>query len=318
MLDFAQHAQHVEATVASRSAAARCRIAASWTRSKNLHLLDPANDQTVHRLSDLHLKPILIAARPLMSHATPEMDRLFKLLGRSGSALFLANADGIILDQRTNMPARNIFAKIGLGVGADCAEKREGTNSIGTCIAEDMVVVIDRDQHFFARNRAITSIATPIFGTEGVLIGVLAYATSEPVMHPGSHPLIVETLRQASKRIESALFRHVHADHRIMVAPESDAEDVALLAVDRSDFVIGATRAARQALRCGLGDTFAPRPAADLLGKDEPARDMHDIRRAAILHALHAASGNVSAAARQLGLGRATLYNQMKRLNIRP
>ncbi|TGN49300.1 sigma-54-dependent Fis family transcriptional regulator, partial [Paracoccus liaowanqingii] len=59
-----------------------------------------------------------------------------------------------------------------------------------------------------------------------------------------------------------------------------------------------------------------PRPAADLLGRQDDLRGFDKGERAAVIRALARASGNVSAAARALGIGRATLYRRMARLGI--
>ena len=84
----------------------------------------------------------------------------------------------------------------------------------------------------------------------------------------------------------------------------------ALLAVDGDDLVIGATRAAR--LHLGLqGDLGAnPRPAADVLGQGSDD-DLEQAERAALARALAREGGNASAAARRLGISRATFHRKI-------
>ena len=91
----------------------------------------------------------------------------------------------------------------------------------------------------------------------------------------------------------------------------------ALIAVDEDDLVIGASRAARHML--GLTDELLrnPLPASDVLGEQANAElDYATAERGAIQRALARSGGNVSAAANNLGISRATLHRKLKRLGF--
>jgi transcriptional regulator of acetoin/glycerol metabolism len=91
-----------------------------------------------------------------------------------------------------------------------------------------------------------------------------------------------------------------------------------LLAIDADDLVIGATRAARLALGLVVDRAFRPVPAADLLGVPEDAiEQLGDVQRGVLQRALLRADGNVSAAAKALGVSRATLHRKLKRFDLR-
>ena len=77
-----------------------------------------------------------------------------------------------------------------------------------------------------------------------------------------------------------------------------------------------ALRAARRALGLPREGEIRPRPASDLLHRDEGMRGFDKGERAAIARALARADGNASAAARALGIGRATLYRRMAKLGF--
>ena len=57
-------------------------------------------------------------------------------------------------------------------------------------------------------------------------------------------------------------------------------------------------------------------PAVDILGRESGPTGFEKAERAAVIRALARAGNNVSQAARQLGIGRATLYRRMKRLGL--
>ncbi len=318
MSGFLAHVEQVEVAVASPSAAARSRIAASWRRASVLHGLDPGAQRRIARLEAAALAERVDQAAQLRQVAAQEMDRLFKLVGQSGSGLFLADRDGTVLDRRCRDADHEVFSAIGLEPGALCGECHEGTNGFGTALAEERPVIIHRGDHFLARNTGFTCIGAPLFGSEGGLVGVLDLSTARHDHLPRSNLLLASALVSSARRIESALFRDRYRQDRILVVDQPEQEELSLLAVDRDDFVIGATRAARLAYGLGLAGPVVPRPAADVLGQSEAGREIAEVRRAAILRALSRASGNVSAAARQLGIGRATLYAQMKALKISP
>ncbi|WP_286164985.1 helix-turn-helix domain-containing protein, partial [Blastomonas sp. UPD001] len=89
----------------------------------------------------------------------------------------------------------------------------------------------------------------------------------------------------------------------------------AMVAVDRDDLVIGASRAARHnALLAGVS-AAAPVPLADLfgLGDEDP---IAAAERKVLRQALARCGGNVAAAARSLKIGRATFYRRMERAGL--
>ena len=92
----------------------------------------------------------------------------------------------------------------------------------------------------------------------------------------------------------------------------------ALLAVDRHDLVLGATRAARLALKLDDRHIAAGLPASDALheGRVSGEEEMAEAEKAALLRALSRTHGNVSQAAASLGISRATLHRKMKKLDL--
>ena len=285
--------------LASQSPGAVTRLAASWRRSLVKHGLDPAHPPQLRRLSGRELAERVEVLEEFVAIARPQLDQLFQLVCPTGCNVLLTDATGIVLEHRVNAGDAAIFREWGLWAGTDWSEQAEGTNGIGTCLAEGRQVTIHRDEHFYARNAGLSCMDAPFWGPDGRLIAA--------------------QVTQSARQIEAAFFRVSFPGARIITAQGSGPEDSALLiAVDKDDLAIGANRAARRAFGLEKEGLLRPRPASDLLGRreDDEAAGFETAERAAVIRALARAEGNVSAAARALGVGRATLYRRMQRLGI--
>ncbi len=312
MTTFAQsHASRIE-TALSRNDAARSAIAASWARSARLHGLDPSRRPPRDRLTAGELARTQERLGAVLSTAAPHLDRLFQMVGGLGTCVVLADAHGIAVDRRGNSGEDRDFESCGLWTGTDWSEAEAGTNGIGTCLFEGRAVTIHGDQHFLASNTALSCSSVPIHDAEAALVAVLDVSTARPDLPEPVLGLIGHTVAEAARRIEADLFRDRFPKARLVVVPGGERMAGALLAVDADGLVIGATRAARQHL--GLSGDLArnPLPVADLLGLEDHRRP-EDGERAVLARALARAGGNVSAAARALGLSRATLHRKLGR-----
>jgi transcriptional regulator of acetoin/glycerol metabolism len=129
--------------------------------------------------------------------------------------------------------------------------------------------------------------------------------------------LIALAASEAARRIEADLFRRVFAHARIVLTQGADGQSIGLVAVDADDLVIGATRSARAGFGIAPGRALQPVPAADLLGGDIARDHLAGGQRAVLQRALLRAGGNVSAAAKALGVSRATLHRKLKRFGLK-
>ncbi|APZ54942.1 regulatory protein, Fis family [Salipiger abyssi] len=310
------HIDRVVKTVGSDRAAAMSSLAASWRRSMRHHGLDPSERRAPERLDQRALHERRLRVERFLLVAGPKLDQLFGLVGSSGCGVLLTDDAGLVLDQRCADADSAVFRDWGLWPGSDWSEAAEGTNGIGTCLAEQRRVTIHRGDHFLARNIGMSCMDAPIFGPDGSVLAALDVSSARADQTEGFNRLIAATVAQTARAIEADFFRASFPDARIVVGDGDESEASVLVAVDSDDLVVGATRGARKAFRLEAKGALKPRPAADLFGQGDGPTGFEKAERAAVVRALTRADGNVSQAARALGIGRATLYRRMKRLGL--
>ncbi len=308
------HADQVISAVESGSVGTRLTV--SWRRSLKKHGLNPGKAPAVRRFSESEIRERRERLGSFMELASPKLDQLFQMVGNTGCSVLMSDRDGVVLDQRSKDGDRDTFQDWGLCNGAVWSEEHEGTNGIGTCLAEERQVTIHRDEHFLSRNTLMSCMDAPIFGPDGRLIAALDVSSCRADQTEAYARLIQGVVHQTAKQIEIDAFRTAFPNARIINGPEDRPEGAVLLAVDQDDLIIGATRAARRSYGLGPNVAFDPLPASDILGRDSTESALERAERAALKRAIARAGGNMSAAARELGIGRATLYRRMKRLGI--
>ncbi len=311
------HADYVLKVIAGNEAASSA-LAASWRRSGALYALDPASRRPPQRLPEPETARSRERMGSLLAAAQGSIDRLFLAVGGVGCSVVVADLSGVIVDRRGAPCDDRFFDGSGLWNGAVWSEQYEGTNGIGTCLVEHRAVTIDRDQHFFSRNSDLFCTTAPIFDEHGELAAALDVSSCRADLTEGFARLIASAVADATQFIEAENFRLAFPDARILLAPSGDRYGSSLLAVDRDDLVIGATRAARIGLGVNAAALARPTPAADLIGRAKAeSDDMDAAERAVLQRALARSSGNVSRAAKDLNMSRATLHRKMNQLGLR-
>jgi len=279
------------------------------------HGLDPAQKQPPVYLPEKDIARHKEALGSVAAIAQPRLDQLFALVGSSGCGVVLSDKKGLIIDHRFGTADAPIFQGWGLGAGADWSEAAQGTNGIGTCLVERRGVVIHKDQHFMVSNIAMSCIDAPVYGAEGEIVAALDVSSARVDQTEAMNGMISELVRQAARSIEADNFKQTFSTARIL-AVDDTSDGIALLAATSDDIVIGATRAARRAFGLKTQGAFRNVPLGDLIGHDTHSKGFARAQSAAIIRALVRADNNVSLAARELGVSRATLYRRMKELKI--
>ncbi|KAA0083874.1 sigma-54-dependent Fis family transcriptional regulator [Trinickia soli] len=112
-------------------------------------------------------------SRILCAHAMPVMETLREQIVNTQSMVVLTDAQGLILHSIGDDDFLERAEKVALRPGAQWSEEKQGTNAIGTTLAEGSPTVVHGDQHFLEANRFLTCSSAPILDPYGDLIGVL-------------------------------------------------------------------------------------------------------------------------------------------------
>jgi transcriptional regulator of acetoin/glycerol metabolism len=313
------HVERVAAMVENSVHAATSTVAASWRRSMIYHGLDPAARFDTRRLSSPELAIAREQSGSLLEIARPSLQRLFQTAGGAGCCVALTDAEGLILETNSHPADQGDFDQWGLTEGALWNEASEGTNGIGTCLAEKRPVVIFQNQHFRARNIAMSCMGAPIYDAFGQLTAVLDVSNCRSDLTQSFAQVLGAVVTESARSVESDLFRAAFPGKHIVVAEGHGAGGVSLLAVDEDDVVVGATRLARK--NHGITDqTLGELPCLSQLlrGIPDGARDLGRAEKTELRRALMRRRGNVSAAARDLGISRATMYRRINQHGLLP
>ena len=254
----------------------------------------------------------------MLQAASEELDRLFVTFSRAGCCLILTDADGLVLDRRGVVADDDHFRMLDLWDGALWDEAGVGTNGIGTAIAEQRAVAIYREKHFLSSNATLSCAAAPIRDAQGRLAGAIDFSSCRFDTNEALLGVLLQAAREAAGRIETSLFNAAFANARVVLTSGVGGAQ-GLLALDKDEIIVGANAAARRRFKIDDAYIAAGRPVADLLGENTHAREdgFEAAERRAVRVALARAGGNVSSAARLLGVSRATLHRKIKRLDVR-
>src|SRR6476646_3908633 len=127
---------------AGSAAAGIEEVHASWRRSFNEHRVDPDSHQAPSILTAQELSISRTPVEELIRLAREDNDRLYAIVGKVGDALLFTSADGLVVDVRGDPSRVAEFQHWGIWQGGAWSERVEGTNGIGTSIAEQRPITI--------------------------------------------------------------------------------------------------------------------------------------------------------------------------------
>lgn len=148
-------------------------IGRSWNRCVKEFGIRPHSRRDTAVLSAGQLRERQQRLGGVLTVARCEMENLYELIAGTGYAVILSDANGTILNAVADPTLKREFRQSGLWLGALWDERHEGTNGIGTCLAESSQTTVHREEHFRDYNVRLSCSSAPILDAYGVLLGVL-------------------------------------------------------------------------------------------------------------------------------------------------
>ncbi|WP_164935622.1 sigma-54-dependent Fis family transcriptional regulator [Bradyrhizobium guangzhouense] len=242
VLSVANHVADVDAS---------SRIENSWRRCLISHKLDPARQGPPQTLTEAEIRHVAEPMEETIRLLTPELDDLARVLRDTGYCVNLADANATMLFSRLPGEAdARMFMDWKIYTGSNFAETFEGTNGLGTCLAERKPILVHRDEHFRAQWHMFSCAVAPLFDQAGRLAGAVNITSCREDLERAAHQLALAVTMEATRRMEGAIFREHFRNAWIATVPGDGGSG--LLAYDDDHRIVGACRAARALL--GLTD----------------------------------------------------------------
>ncbi|MEH2491526.1 sigma-54-dependent Fis family transcriptional regulator [Bradyrhizobium sp. AZCC 2230] len=230
---------------------AESRIATSWRRCLISHKLDPARQGPPQTLSEAEVRHVAEPMEETIRLLTPELDDLARVLRDAGYCVNLADANATMLFSRLPGEAdARMFMDWKIYTGSNFAETFEGTNGLGTALAEQKPILVHRDEHFRAQWHMFSCAVAPLFDQAGRLAGAVNITSCREDLERAAHQLALAVTMEATRRMEGAIFRDHFRNAWIATVPGDGGSG--LLAYDDDRRIVGACRSARALL--GLTD----------------------------------------------------------------
>ncbi|MBR0830525.1 sigma-54-dependent Fis family transcriptional regulator [Bradyrhizobium manausense] len=227
------------------------RIATSWRRCLINHKLDPARQGPPQTLTEAEVRHVAEPMEELIRLATPELEDLARVLREAGYCVNLADSNATMLLSRLPGAAdADIFLRWKVYTGSNFSESFEGTNGLGTALAEQKPILVHRDEHFREQWGIFSCAVTPLFDAGGRLAGAVNITSCRDDLSRAAHQLALAVTMEATRRIEGTIFRNHFRNAWIATVPGDGGSG--LIAYDDDRRVVGACRSARMML--GLTD----------------------------------------------------------------
>src|SRR5580692_3984635 len=168
------HADRVELNVNSENLLSEPEeIFGSWRRCLLDYRVDARHFEAPHIITQNELKVFREPLENILIQAQEEIDRLYAVVRKHSYVVLLCDREGVAIHHRGDEAHAGEFKHWGIWVGGVWSEETEGTNGIGTCIAEQRPVLVHGDQHFRTRHTWLSCAGAPVFGPHGQLVAVL-------------------------------------------------------------------------------------------------------------------------------------------------
>jgi transcriptional regulator of acetoin/glycerol metabolism len=278
------HARRVQSIVRHHSAAevadAGNPITRSWIRCLHEYRLDPGrrDEPEVVAAADLAERRERLAG--VHAVAKVEMANLYQQLAGSGYAIVLTDADGVLLDYFGDPGFTHAASRSGLMPGAVWSERAQGTNGMGTCLAERRPVSVHQDEHYLVRHTGLSCAGAPVFDHDGRIVAALDASGESRLAQQHTLALVTMSVQMIENRVFLDRFRHDYI-LRFHNRPEFIGTlSEGAIALDPTGKVLAATRCALYQLGFASPAEIAGRDITELFNSSFPGLVESTVRKA--------------------------------------
>lgn len=307
----------------------------------------PGQSVTFEPVSAEAMRRAVDGNRPLLQAAAPMIRSLARAMADTRYFAILTDAKGIVIDVHGPVDRHNPHANAIARVGVDLSEEAVGTTAIGTTLKDLQPVWLHRGEHFFADTTVFSCAGAPVFGPDGRCVGMLDLTGVEVPERPALKHLVAQSARSIENALtlaqphamllrlqwpgrwmgeDSTGLLCLNADGQVtganrVAADMLDLPDTHRSAHAESLFAVplgalwDAARSSRAPMELPLWSGLRLQVQAQLSTRaregDNGRLPLRDMESALIRKAVDDAQGNVVAAARALGISRATVYRKL-------
>lgn len=268
------HAARIIHTVQSglKPAGIEPHVTRSWSRCIKEYGIEPQGPRQLAVLDPITVKELQQRMGELLRVARAEMENLYEQISGSGFAVILSDAQGALLNTITDPTLQREFRQAGLWLGALWDERHEGTNGLGTCIAEGAAVTVHREEHFRGYNMPLSCSGAPILDPHGELMAVLDASTVNSLDSRLIQRHTMALVNMSASLISRWNFLREFG-HSFVLRFHSRPEFVgllheALLAVDANGNILAVNESALLQLGCPNRKQLVGRPVSDFFQFD--------------------------------------------------
>ncbi|MGA7812069.1 GAF domain-containing protein [Caballeronia sp.] len=283
-----RHIDRVRSVIEGRmiGCADASRLASSYRRSLEQYHLDPGATVGPRILTVPELRDAQQREETVLRASGQCLSRLHETVREADYCVMLTDAQGVTIDYRVDRDRRHDFKRAGLYAGSCWSEREEGTCGVAAVLLDSEPITVHKTDHFRAAFTTLTCSASPIFGLEGELIGVLDASAIRSPDERESQRLVNHIVRQSALLIEDSYFLNATTHYWVLLAHRNrhyvEAQPEILVAFDVRGNAIAANRRAKE---CVPGLDRLPRPVgelfdirADRLLDVRPGRDLMSLK----------------------------------------
>ena len=262
------------------------RLASSYRRSLEQYHLDPGATVGPRILTVSELRDVQQREETVLRASGQCLSRLHETVREADYCVMLTDAHGVTIDYRVDRDRRHEFKRAGLYLGSCWSEREEGTCGVASVLLDAEAITVHKTDHFRAAFTTLTCSASPIFGVQGELIGVLDASAVRSPEERESQRLVNHIVRQSALLIEDGFFLNATTQCWVLLAHRNrhyvEAQPEILIAFDARGFAIAANRRAKECvpglnhMPCHVSELFDIR--AERLLDARPGRDLISFR----------------------------------------